>query len=297
MRVRGALVLLLLALLTSGAAAQQEAMPKVVVAIDPYASPLMPLAGVTALPLRITVDCALLTTAPPTATRVEIAVTATPAWLAATVSPASVFVPVSDCRGANVTLTSSLLVGPSADAPAFMPAEVRVSADVRSATPAVGEGVTLLMADFFSIIDVSGPDLYDGAPQQTTTCAITVSNFGNANTKVTFDVTEAPVGWNVQPPTPMTLEAKQQGGTKTVETVGLNVQPPSDITGGAVGAFRVEVRSHYAPDPAMVGDSGFQTCKVRIAERSSSTEAPLGWVAAPLAFALAAVFRASRQHP
>lgn len=296
--MRGALALLLLAAFACGAAAQGDVTPKVVLRIEPFDGAILPLSGITAIPVTVTVDCGLLVP-PHQPTETEVSVAGAPAWAQATVSPARIQASAGDCRGTNVTLPTELLVSTTQDAPAFTPAEVTLAATVRGAVPATTTATTLVQAGFFSILDVSGPTIFVTEPRRMATCPMTVTNFGNANTKVFFDVTEAAEGWDVQPPIPVTLEAKQQGGTKTAETVALNLLPRQEgVYVNEVGTFTVVVTSQYALDASVSGDSTTHSCLVTV---RGSAPSPAGWAAAPAALAIAVAFRtafrASRQHP
>jgi uncharacterized membrane protein len=164
-------------------------------------------------------------------------------------------------RATHFTGTSpKMLVSTTADAPAFTPAPIKIQAVAETngnLKGSTGTDQTLVTADFFSIIDAQATTTIQVAsPQQQVSYPITVTNFGNAQTKVFFEVSNAPEGWQVIPPQPTILESKQQGGKITQTTVYLTVQTPwKNGYMNTVGAITMKITTKYALDPKVVGDA------------------------------------------
>lgn len=288
--MRAALVLLLLVAASAAAAGQQEALPKVVVEVTPFPSPIAPLAGVNTTVVHVTVDCALLLGAPPgQSAQIDLAVTEAPKWAAVTVSPPTLFLAASDCQGTSLTAEAALLVSVTADSPSFTPAEVRVVVTVRTPTAETAETTTLIQAAYFSILDAgASATIFTTPPGFAVDCPLTVTNLGNGNTRVTFALLQKPDGWNVREPPAVTLESKQMGGRSTSVDVATSVLPPSGGPGtNEVGAITLGLTSAYALDASILGDSTVHSCLVT---SKGSLQAPLAWAVAPLAFFVAAAF-------
>lgn len=199
------------------------------------------------------------------ATTIQLKVTDAPAWASVTISPATIPAPVaSSTPGAGSTQTTpplpfKVLVSTTADAPAFTLANIKVSATALTngnLKQSTAEESTPIRADFFSIIDaVPQTTIQLATPQSQVAYPVTVTNFGNAQTKVFFEITDKPASWQVVAPTPITLDAKQAGGKQTSSTVNLMIQTP--FRNGylnEVGAATMKVTSSYALDNKIKGD-------------------------------------------
>lgn len=209
------------------------------------AEPLPPLAAPAAFDLSFEVDCALLV-GPPTA--ITVRVTEAPAWLAAQVAPADLPIDVTRCDGAVARTNATLLLQATGDAPAFTP--VTVQATLPHATgERSAEASFAVRAAYFSVIDASAiATSFAGAPGERLTLPLTLSNLGNADTRIIVSVQDSG-GLAVQPPLPIVLPPR---GSQTVDVV---VALPSG--GGlvnAVTAVTLNVTSAYALDGSQSGD-------------------------------------------
>lgn len=230
--------------------------------ITPPTDPIRPLSGVTAINVAGTVTAAAGVSVQ--TLQINFKVDQAPPWAAVSISPAAQFVAIAPGTAgatsqANIPATK-ILISTTADAPAFTPAEIKITASTPgggNAGPGTVTETTLISADYFSIIDASAAQTIQIArPQTQVAYPITVTNFGNANTKVFFEITNRPEGWNVQEPIPVTLEARQQGGKLTSQTVNLNILTPyRNGYLNEVGAVTMKITSNYALDSKVKGDS------------------------------------------
>lgn len=234
----------------------------IALAITPPDSPIKPLSGVTSINIAGTVSAAAGVSVQ--TLQLNFKVDSAPPWAAVSISPATQFVPIQP-GGANTVVTANIpstkiLVSTTADAPAFTPAEIKITVSTPgggNAGPGTTTETTLISADYFSIIDASAAQTIQIArPQTQVAYPITVTNFGNANTKVFFEITNRPDGWNVQEPIPVTLEARQQGGKLTSQTVNLNILTPyHNGYLNEVGSVTMKITSNYALDSKLKGDT------------------------------------------
>lgn len=232
------------------------------ITVTPYDQPIKPLSGFAAIPISVQYCFTAGVGTVPTA--VALTVAESPPWAVASISPGTLYLQVvtagADTAQKCVTGQARMLVSTTADAPAFTPANLRVSAAAAQngdLKPSTGADQTQIQADFFSIIDASAAQTIAIArPQTQVTYPITVTNFGNANTKLFFEITSKPEGWQVQEPIPITLEARQQGGKQTSSTVNLNILTPyRNGYLNEVGAVTMKVTSNYALDTKKPGDA------------------------------------------
>jgi hypothetical protein len=230
----------------------------------PPSSPVKPLGPFLAVPISI-VYTYVPTSVSLAETQVALAVTNAPTWAVATVSPSTVFAPVdfapSGAQPVQRTLSTFLLISATIDAPAFTQGVIEVTATAAAngnLLPSSGKVQVPIQADYFSIIQASTPEAIQKAkPQAQVTFPITVTNFGNALTKVTFGLDQpAPPSWQVTLPTPITLQARQQGQNQNVATANFVIQTPyQNGYMNVVGAITLRLTSAYALDPKVVGDS------------------------------------------
>jgi hypothetical protein len=233
------------------------------VTITPPTTPIKPLGPFVALPITI-VYTYVPTSVSLAASQIQLSVTQFPPWAVATVSPSTVYAPVdfapSGGQPVQRTLNSFLLVSATQDAPAFTQGVIEVQAASQgngNLQQSTGSVQVPVQADFFSIIEATTPNAIQKAkPQALVSYPVTVTNFGNAQTKVEFLPEGVPEKWQVTPPSPVTLQARQQGQQQNSRTVNLNVQTPfQNGYMNVVGAITMRIRSSYALDPKVIGDS------------------------------------------
>ncbi len=193
--------------------------------------------------------------------RVALQATDVPPWAVATLNPPAVFMPIQAGQGlTTVTKTAKLMISTTADAPALTPVTIKVKANSDGNSylnPANGEGQTTVTADYFGLLDgVAGTTIQIAKPQEQVSYPITVTNLGNGQTKVFFEITGAPEGWQVVTPQPVVLEARQQGGKKTAETIQLQIQTPyRNGYLNEVGVVGLRITSVYALNADKKGDA------------------------------------------
>lgn len=235
------------------------------ITITPPTAPVKPLGPFIALPITIRYTYVPSSVSLATS-QIQLTVTQFPSWAVATVSPSSVYAPVdfapSGSQPVTRTLSSFLLISATQDAPAFTGGNIEVQAQAQPNGNLLGSQGTVqipIQADFFSIIEATTPSAIQKAkPQAQVSYPITVTNFGNALTKVEFlfDEGAIPDKWQVTPPSPITLQSRQQGQQQNTKTVNLLVQTPfQNGYMNVVGAITTRLKSTYALDPKVVGDS------------------------------------------
>lgn len=265
---------LLFALLAPHASAQgagctalsQSCQTNINLNISPPQQPVKPLGAFLALPIAIDYSYAP-SSAAIAPTQIGLTVTQFPPWAVATVSPSTVFATVTAqpsgvAQQTSPQLTATLLITATQDAPAFTQGIIEVTATALPNGNLDGTSTPVqipIQADFFSILEANTPNAIQKAkPQALVSYPVTVTNFGNAQTKVDFSIDEGgiPEKWQVALPPPVTLQARQQGQTQNTRSVNVQVQTPfQNGYMNVVGAITVRLRSTYALDPKVIGDS------------------------------------------
>jgi hypothetical protein len=237
--------------------------------ITPVTQPVKPLGPFITVPITIKYLYTQTASVALAATPITLRVTNAPSWLVTTLSPTTVYAPVNQVAGAQgtgsnaqleVVLPANLLVSATADAPAFTQGPIAIQADAADNGALTASSATnsfSVNADFFSIIEATTPQTIQRAkPQQQVTFPITVTNFGNAQTKVEFSTESVPDKWQASPPAPVQLAARQAGGTQNAKTANFNLQTPfQNGYLNVVGAVTIRLKSNYALDPKVIGDS------------------------------------------
>lgn len=195
---------------------------------------------------------------------VTYSVTKQPAWANVLVSPATdVFPsPTNPSPGSSYTSAKQITVTVTASdqAPAFQADQIEITATTTPSTQgkqAVGKGNVPITATYFSIIDVQLTEAIKvERPQTPVIFPVKVTNFGNANTKVTFDIGEGTsASLQVPIPNPITLQSKQAGGNQISSDVQLTVQTPyKNGYMNEVGIVNYKLTSAYALDTKVKGD-------------------------------------------
>ncbi|HVL87997.1 MAG TPA: hypothetical protein VM681_08360 [Candidatus Thermoplasmatota archaeon] len=235
------------------------------VRITAHQAPIRPLSGFAILEVDVTYSWFNTQNAASfTASKISLTVETNQAWTIVTISPSNLFPVVTPSTNAGTdsgskTEKAELFVVTTADAPAFTPGNIKVKANAdRNGClgSSSGEAETTVQADFFSIIDATTPTtIQKSGPQQQVVFPMTVTNYGNANTKIFFDVLSQPEGWQVVPPSEVILEARQQGGKATTKTANMVVQTPwRNGYLNEVGAVTMRMTSNYALDTKVPGD-------------------------------------------
>lgn len=236
--------------------------------ITPPSQPVKPLGPFITVPITVTYIYTQTASVSLAATPITLKVTNAPSWAIVTLSPQTVYAPVSQVQGAGaggsststVKLPANMLVSATADAPAFTQGPIELQADAAANGALVSQTTKnqiSINADFFSIIEATTPqNIQKAKPQQQVIFPITVTNFGNAQTKVEFITESQPDKWQTSPPAPIQLASRQAGGTQNAKTANYNVQTPySNGYLNVVGAITIRLKSNYALDPKVIGDS------------------------------------------
>lgn len=187
-----------------------------------------------------------------------------PAWAQVLVSPSTdVFPPPTGApSGVAYTQTKSFTVTVTAsqDAPAFTAETIEITATPTAGAAGgsytAGKGQAQIQAGYFSIIDVQlAEPIAVERPQSKVAFPLKITNFGNANTKVSFELVSAAEGFQTVIPNPVTLQSKQAGGNQISADIPLTIQTPyKNGYMNEVGVINYKLTSAYALDPKLKGD-------------------------------------------
>lgn len=242
-------------------AAAQSA--QLVVELQPSPDKLRPLQGQITIPGKVTYTADQTAQTGIIGVPVTLTVRNAPSWAAVTISPQTVIMNFANAQpGASVTATANfnVFVSASEQAPAYQAAPIEIAASAAqpsaAGASATGQGSIPIQAEFFSIIDVQLAEAIKvDRPQQPVVFPLTITNFGNANTKVSFQVVSQAENLEVPVPGDVTLQSKQAGGNQITATVPLTVQTPyKNGYMNEVGSVTYKVTSAYALNPQLKGD-------------------------------------------
>lgn len=257
----GSLVLGALAVFVPEASAQKSGS----VAFSPisFADPIKPLRPASCVTSTVT-----LTGSPDAYTGligvpVTFAVVKQPAWASIILSPTTAIFPSPSGAGAasqNFVSTTPLqiCVSTTDQAPAFQNDVVQISGTTNVPSGSQSGGTSFQVgADYFSIIDVNLQEAVKvDRPQTPVVFPVKITNFGNANTKVTITPDVITGDLQAPAPQPVILQSKQAGGSQTQADVQLTIQTPyHNGYLNQVGTASYKVTSAYALDSKLAGDS------------------------------------------
>ncbi|HET6404171.1 MAG TPA: hypothetical protein VFH78_05950 [Candidatus Thermoplasmatota archaeon] len=196
---------------------------------------------------------------------VTYSVSKAPAWASVLISPANdVFPAPSNAQPGtsySQSKTITITVTASDQAPAFTPDTIEITATTQGAGAGgrsfSGKGNVPITATYFSIIDVQLAEAIKlERPQTPVNFPVKVSNFGNANTKVSFEVVDISPGLEYTLPIPVVLQSRQAGGSQISADIQLTIQTPyKNGYMNEVGTANYRVTSAYALDPKLTGDT------------------------------------------
>ena len=243
------------------AAAQQQAQISVV--LNPPSEPVKPLQAPISFTGTVTLIADSSAYSGIIGVPVAYTVTKQPAWANVLVSPSTDIFPVGTSTPSQNFQSSrpiTVTVTASDAAPAFQADQIEITATTTS-TPGgkavSGKGNVPITADYFSIIDVQLAEAIKvERPQSVVSFPVKISNYGNANTKVTFTIGDG-TSQNLQVPVPnpVTLQSKQAGGNQISADIPLNIQTPyKNGYMNEVGIVNYKITSAYALDPKIKGD-------------------------------------------
>lgn len=235
-----------------------------------------------------------------TTTRASLTIVDAPSWAVATVSPANLFFAVENTPNPPATdgtdqAEANVLVSTTADAPAFMPASVRLRVEAQpnaNLNGSANETTVTVIAGYFSILDV-------GTPESTVRVTagdrrdvpIQITNLGNGPTRVAAELKIAAEGVAIAPPAPLTLGSRQLGDRNSSANVTFALAVAPDAR---AGVFRVEFafRAEYAGPPQTEGvgegDATTLSFNVVIERAAGGVKAPGAEGAAAVLVAVAA---------
>jgi hypothetical protein len=226
----------------------------VTVKLEPATQNVKPLQG------QISIKGTVTFTADPTVYNsligvpIQYSVKTAPSWASVTISPTSdvIVIQPGATQQVEATKTFDVIISANEQAPAFQaaPIEITAAAAATQATAAqTGTGSTPIVADYFSIIDVQLAEAIKvDRPQTPVIFPLTITNFGNANTKVSFEILSQDESLQVP-------QSKQAGGNQITATVPLTVQTPyKNGYMNEVGQVTFKITSAYALDSKLKGD-------------------------------------------
>ncbi len=241
--------------------AEAQGSASIIVKLSPASGDLKPLQGF------VTVAGQATYTADPTARSsvigvpIQYTVKNAPSWASVTITPQSDVIapPSTPGQSESTTVSFTVIISASDQAPAFSPSTLEIQAIATkpaAGAAATGVGSVPIQAGFFSIIDVQlAESIKVDRPQTPVIFPLTITNFGNANTKVSFEVLQKTESLEVPVPVPVTLQSKQAGGNIITATVPLTIQTPyKNGYMNEVGVVNYKITSAYALDPKLKGD-------------------------------------------
>lgn len=221
-------------------------------------------------------------------------------------SGTQVLIPVAsiDAGDNTITETFEVSVSPSRDAPGLKPITCNVDGT------ASGSGNALPPADFssgFSVIPeyyglveakVTGSKLQKAGPQQEVSYLIDVTNFGNAETRVTFNFPEGGLpsgsGWDQLLPDPILLDAK--GGERQTSQATFTVSTPyKNGWNNLQGSYTLQVNPVSTDDREQEAESVTLNVITRVRGVYVPGFEPIAMIGAVLGIALLARFRRDQE--
>ena len=267
---------------------------------EDFPGPVTPGADLASVNITVTADCALLSPDPLRPVQVDFAVKQAPPWAVTTITPDAVPIPPQSCTGTSTTVRAALLVSVTAEAPAFLGQPISVEASVRSVEATYNATAeVILRAGFLSIVDIEAKEgSVEVSPGDEAPCVFTVTNFGNAATRVILTPSSLADGWSALAPPPFVVGSAQvSGGAAPVATQTVRVITTSAGVGSKTQTLDLALTSAYAEDASIQGDTAESSC---IVTTKGAVSPGAAW-AAPAAFGLAAAFRArarpDERHP
>lgn len=259
--ILGSLVLGVFAVLAPTASAQQQG--GLTITVTPPSDPIKPLRAPTIVSgsVSMVADGTVFTGV--TGVQVTYSVSKAPSWATVIISPATdIFAPGQPQPGTQVTVTKPISISITTTdlAPAFAPDSIEISA---TSTPTPGGKAVNgkqsfpISADYFSIVDVNLQEAVKiDRPQQPVVFNLKVTNFGNANTKVTVTPGDHSENLQVAAPVPVILQSKQTGGSQISTDIPLTIQTPyHNGYLNEVGQATYKITSAYALDSKLTGDA------------------------------------------
>jgi hypothetical protein len=243
----------------------QVAPSQVTIDIDPFRDPIRPMSGTATSTGSVAYSYHLSGGGALGATQVNLRVVEAPPWASVTVSPSSLFFEIDGQPGAGQTISAGsqsfrIFIATTSDAPAFQPASLRVQASAvenQPIDPSTAEDSIPIEADFFSVIDAQvAQPIRVVRPQTNVEFPVTITNFGNAQTRATISMQQVTEGLQVPTPQPVTLHSEQMGGDAIQATVPISLETP--FRNGYMnqpGLIDAMIKATYALDTSREGDS------------------------------------------
>lgn len=218
------------------ATAQAPVQPHFTVTVEASAAPIVPGTGSGLVRATFTLDCqtALRSNGGGPAVIVVVASVAEPN--VPVNGPGTVLLSSSACMSGAPTasVVAQYNVTASRLAPGLQPLKGEINATLQRGGPAESEAHAqapfVVTVDYFPYIQAKlRQSDVAVAPGKAAAFEVDVSNFGNAQTQVTFALAaEAPSGWQVTLPPALTLDSPNNGGAKSNGTVTVTVVGSGD---------------------------------------------------------------------
>lgn len=307
LRVRSYLALgLLLVLAVPAASAQLPAVPApspVEMTLAPFPAPLTPAKAAQVAEATVRVSCALAAQAPQGGLQVSYHLPTMPKWAQMLVVPPVEIAAVDKCDQGFVVLRPKVVASVTTDAPAFTKGMFVLEALVAPPSGEQRAAVEGAMdVGYFGAITLGARDTaLDLAPDQEGTFFVVVTNNGNAKARVSFEAT-ATEGVTLVGPESIVLPSRAQGASAAESQARIQLKvrtDPSDVYISRGDPVTLRANAVSETNPPLSGGSATIALRVNTVgggpDESAQKDAPVGWLAAPLALGVVALARRARQ--
>lgn len=186
--------------------------------------------------------------------------------------PAQVLVAISPNQASSFPGTGNFAVSIPRTAPGLqaLPCVLKAKGEtVNQGIPATPEAQFpfTVTADYYSVNQVKlSTKLKQSGPQKQVPFQMDITNFGNARTQYTFELTNKPSGkWNAILPEVLLVDSPNTGqGTPTTTTTFTVATPFKNGWNNIEGAYQLTIKPSAADDPTKVGNPMTANMLVRV---------------------------------
>lgn len=248
--------LLVLLVLSAGLAGAQAPQTSIHIEIPPLDAPIKPLQGASTITATVVVPCAEITD-DPARPQVVMSLLEHPTWATVTLSPGQFAPDPMRCEEGSIREPVDIVVKATEQAPAYQAAPLRIGATWEGSVQQLsGEGGVDIQAAYFGVLDVQLVEaIQTAAPGTVAVFPLTLTNFGNGVTRVTFEIVDATEGIHAELPAPITLQSRHTGGVQITATVPLTLRSADGVGYlNQVDTVTYRITSAYEGEPASEGD-------------------------------------------